>query len=92
MVITVTMYTIFIIAQAKSSNDHKLCESADWSLPIIITKIHIPSAKSGNFAAGDQAVFHCLAAAMGSAALAMVKIMTIRAITRFQAKVWLLEG
>jgi len=29
---------------------------------------------------------------MGSAALAMVKIMTIRAITRFQAKVWLLEG
>ena len=92
MVITVTMYTIFIIAQAKSSNDHKLCESADWSLPTTITKIQIPRAKSGTFAAVDQAFFHCLAAAMGSAALAMVKIITIRAITRFQANAWLSEG
>ena len=92
MVIIVTMYTIFIIAQAKSSNDHKLWESDDWSLPTMITKIQIPRAQSGTFAAVDHAFFHCFTAAMGSAALAMVKIITMRAITRFQAKVWLLEG
>ena len=83
---------MLIIAQAKSSNDHKLCESVDWSLPITMTRTHIASAKSGTFAAVDQALVHCLAAAIGSAALAIVKIITMRAITRFQIKGWVLTG